>query len=539
VKRWCAQLLAAIALVCLTVPGCGSADRPSKPDATAQEDPRTAALPPLPDLESMASSVREQLIAQRSVLESMLKNTTAPAGDLARELGLMGQLLMASESVTAAGPYLRRAEQLEPMEPRWPYFLGHLHRMLGDSEGAARYFERTVMLRPDDVAALVWLANVSLAQGNHSAASTYYERAIARQPRAFAALFGLGRAAAMRGDFVKAVEQFETALRVQPNASAVHYPLALAYRELGRTADAEVHLRARGEYEPGPPDPLMEELAGLLRSPVVFERQGDRALARGDVAAAVAAFRRGLALAADHVPLKQKLATALAVSGDIPAALTLYQELLAQNPKFAEAHYSIGALHLGSGRPDLALPRFAAAVKAEPSYLHARLQLAHTLRRLGRLEAALVEYQGALAVDPRFADARFGYAISLAGLRRWGTARAWLIEGRRSHPERADFTEALARVLAAAPDENVRDEPAALVLARGLAGQPRSWNTLETLAMALAANGQTMEAASRQREAIDAYRTLAGKPSPGMTENLTRYERGERAAGPWTVDPIQ
>jgi tetratricopeptide (TPR) repeat protein len=283
----------------------------------------------------------------------------------------------------------------------------------------------------------------------------------------------------------------------------------------------------------------MEELAGLLRSPVVFERQGDRALARGDIAAAVEAFRRGLTLAADHVPLKQKLATALAVSGDIPAALTLYQELLTQNPNFAEAHYSLGALHLGSGRPDLALPRFAAAVKAEPSYLHARLQLAHTLRRLGRLEDALVEYQGALAVDPRFADARFAYAISLAGLRRWGTARAWLLEGRRSHPDRAEFTEALARLLAAAPDENVRDEPAALDLARGLAGQARSWNTLETLAMALAANGQAMEAASRQREAIDAYRTVAGKPSPGMAENLTRYERGERAPRPWTVDPVR
>jgi tetratricopeptide (TPR) repeat protein len=487
----------------------------------------------------MAPSVRQQIGAQRETLAEVLKNASVSDRDLAREFGLMGQLLMAAESAAAAKPFLARAIQLDPAEPRWPYYLGHLHRMLGDAELAAQSFDRAVTLRPDDVPALVWLANVYLAQGQHGLATPLYERALARQPGVFAALFGLGRAASIRGDYAKAAGYFEAALRRQPNASAVRYPLAVAYRQLGRAAEAEVQLRARGEYDPGPPDPLMEELAGLLRSSVVFERQGDRALTRGDNAAAVSSFRRGLELAPDRAALRQKLATALALTGDVASAVELYQQLLRENPSYAEAHYSLGALFLGRGRPDLALPRFAAAVKADPTYVHARLQLAHTLRRVGRLEAALVEYQGALAVEPRMAEARLGYAVTLADLGRWGAARAWLIEGRRAHPDRPEFSESLARLLAAAPDANVRDGPAALELARELVTQSRAWNTLEALAMALAETGSFDEAIGRQREALDAYQRVAGEPSAAMVANLRRYEGSRPSRVPWSSDPIR
>ena len=475
--------------------GCSSGEGPS-PRARIthprgeSDNPRTAGLPALPDLELMAPSVRQQIGAQRQTLEELLKNLSVPDRDLAREFGLMGQLLMAAESVTAAKPFLTRAAHLDPSDARWPDHLGHLHRMLGDSELAEQYFKSTLTLRPDDVPALVWLASVYLEQGQPGLAAPLYQRALTRQPGTFAAVFGLGRAASVRGDYAKAAKHFEAALRMQPNASAVHYPLAVAYRELGRVAEAQVQLRARGDVNPGPPDPLMGELASLLRSSVVFERQGDRALARGDIAGAVSAFRRGLELAPDRTALKEKLATALALAGDTAQAIDLYQQLLQQNPNFAEAHYSLGALFLGGGRPDLALAQFAAAVKADPTYLHARLQLAHTLRRVGKLEAALIEYQGALALEPRLAEARLGYAVSLADLGRWGAARAWLIEGRRAHPDRPEFSESLTRLLAAAPDPNVRDEPAALELARELVSSFRSWSTLEALAMALAATGQ-------------------------------------------------
>jgi tetratricopeptide (TPR) repeat protein len=495
-------------------------------------------LPALPDLSAMAGSVQRQIRTQRADLDRLTASATTEPVALARAHGAVGQLLMAAEATAAAEPYFTRAAQLDPADPRWLYYLGHAARMQGDVVLAAQHFERALALRPRDVATLVWLGRVVLDQGRAADAASFFSRALEQQSGLVAAHEGLGRAALMNGRFADAAEHLEAALRGDPAASAVHYPLALAYRGLGRSAEAESQLRLRGDVRPGIPDPLMAEVAGVLESAVVFEGQGDRALTRGDARAAVAAFRRAAELAPERPAVTQKLATALAVAGELSEALTLYQELLAANPNFAEAHYSLGAIYLGSGQLAQAADRFAAATRADPSYLQARLQLAHTLRRLGRSQSALVEYENALELDPRMAEARLGYAVSLADSARWGTARAWLHEGRRSYPGRLEFTELLVRVLAAAPDANVRDGAQAVALGRTLVEQVRSWRTLEALAMALAESGAFGEAVSRQQEAIDDHQRRLGRSNAQMTATLHHYERREPCRVPWVGDPV-
>jgi len=524
------------------VAACRSGTPAKEGSADSQDveiDSDAAELPALPDLSAMAVSVQRQIRAQRDALDRLsgASASTAPAA-VAREHGVVGQLLMAAEASAAAEPYFKRAARLDPNEPRWPYYLGQIERMQGNSVLAARHFERALALSPRDLATMVWLGRMLLDQGRADEAASFFSRALEQQADLVAAHDGLGRASLARGRFDDAISHFEAALGGDAAASAVHYPLALAYRGLGRTADAESHLRLRGDVRPRLPDPLMAEVAGLLESAVVFEGQGDRALTRGDARAAVTAFRRALELAPDRAAIKQKLATALAVSGDLPAALVLYQELLDANPGFAEAHYSLGAIYLGSGQLEEAARRFAAAVKVDPGYLQARLQLAHVLRRMGRPQAALVEYEGALRLDPRLAEARLGYAVSQADAARWGAARAWLQEGRRTYPDRPEFTELLVRLLAASPDANVRDGAQAVALGRALVDQSRSWRTLEALAMALAESGAFAEAAARQQEAIDDHGRRTGRSNAAMTAILHRYERREPCRVPWMGDPI-
>jgi tetratricopeptide (TPR) repeat protein len=528
-SRW--RSIAVLLLVCaVAAPACRSETQP------AEESP----LPALPDLSAMAVSVQRQIRAQRESLDRLLNaSTTAAPATLAREHGAVGQLLMAAEATSAAEPYFRRAAVLDPSEPRWPYYLGHLARMQGDTDLAARHFDQALARRPRDLATLLWLGRVLLEQGRVDEAASFFSRALEQQPDLAAAHDGIGRAALTSGRFATAVTHLEAALHADPSASAVHYPLALAYRGLGRTAEAESHLRLRGEVRPAVPDPLMAELGGLLESAVVFEGQGDRALTRGDARAAVTAFRRALELAPERAAIKQKLATALAVAGDLSAALPLYQQLLDADPDFAEAHYSLGVIHAGRGQLVEAARRFAAAVRADPDYLQARLQLAHALRRMGRPESALAEYEGALRLDPRLAEARLGYAVSLADSARWGTARAWLQEGRRTHPAQPEFTELLVRVLAAAPDANVRDGAQAVTLGRTLVEESRSWRTLEALSMGLAESGLFSEAVARQQEAIDDYHRRTGRSNAAMTSVLRGYERRAPCRVPWAGDPIE
>jgi tetratricopeptide (TPR) repeat protein len=507
---------AAVLSIAMTLAGC--------------RDVRPPEVPPLPDVGAMAPPVQQQLREHHARLTS--------AQPAAADLGHMGLLLMAAESVPAAEPFLAQAAALEPDNPRWPYYLGHLSRMKGDAESAAAYFNRAVTLRPGDVPSLVWLADVTLDQGRADAATALYEKALSLQPGLFAALFGLGRAALVAGAPDIAITRLEAASRAEPRATVVNYPLAMAYRQVGRLEEAEARMRARGDAQPPLPDPLMRELAEVLRTPVVYESRGDRALAAGQHAAAVDAFRQALALAPERRAIKQKLATALAVSGDVPAAVALYQELLAQDPDFPEAHYMLGALFLGSGQLAPAIEQFTAAVRGDPGYLQARLQLGHALRRSRAFDRALAAYEGALSVDPRFADARLAHAVTLADAGRYGAARARLEEGQRAHPERLEFAELLVRVLAAAPDGGVRDGRAAADLSARLVRRARSWRTLEADAMALAETGRWAEAVARQREAIDAFQRVTRSASPALNEGLERYERRQPTRVPWSSDPL-
>ena len=231
--------------------------------------------------------------------------------------GDLGKLLLAAESFADAESCFLNAAALNPADVRWSYYLAHVYRLQGESQKAASYFERALQSRRDDVAALVWLGDVYLDQGRPMDAGSLFSRALALDSRVAAARVGLGRVALAARDYSGAIEQLEAALALDPGATSVHYSLAAAYRGAGQSERADAHLRQRGSVQIGPPDPLMQEVSNLLRSPVAYEGRGDRALARGEFPRAVAEFRSGLELASDNLALRQKLATALSLTGDV------------------------------------------------------------------------------------------------------------------------------------------------------------------------------------------------------------------------------
>jgi tetratricopeptide (TPR) repeat protein len=528
-------VLAALALSCSS-----TNQRPVTPPAAEPATDRQALRPvTLPDLSRVSPSVRLQLTEQYASLTATTEKSSVPNAELGGAYGEMGKLLMAAEFPSEAEPCYLNAQALAPGDPRWSYYLGHLYRVKGDTARAAVLFERTLQLRPDDVPALIWLGETSLDQGRLDQATSAFSKALSLQPRLVAARVGLGRAALARRDYAGAVEQFEAALTLDRRASIVHYPLALAYRGLGKVDEAEAHLRQRGEVDVGPPDPLMRDLTESLHSATMFEARGDRALAAGDFKAALAAFQKGVELAPDNLSIRHKMATALSLTGDVRGAVSQFQEVLRRSPDFAGAHYSLAVLLLANGQLDPAIERLAAAVRYDPTYLEARVQLANALRRRGRVDESVREYAETIKLDPRMGEARFGYALALVRLKRYEAARDSLLEDLDLYPDRTEFSHALARLLAAAPVDRVRDGRRALALAQQLLkGQP-SIDLRETMAMAFAESGQYEQAAAWQREAI------AGAEQGGrhdlavaMTENLRLFERQKPCRVPWRDDPV-
>jgi tetratricopeptide (TPR) repeat protein len=520
---------------------CGSSTAPAPAAPAALRDVT------LPDLTRMDPSVQEQVKQKYQAMLETLARPGVTDAERGAAYGGMGMVLQASEYYEAAEPAFLNAQALMPREPRWPYFLGHLRKSVGDTAGSVAAFTRVLEIQPDDVPTLIWLGRAYLDQGQAERAEPLFERARQRAPQVPAVLVGLGQAALARRDFNRAVSVLEEALRIDPSLASVHSPLAMAYRGLGDTARAEEHLRDWRNTDVLVPDPWRQELDLALQSGLSFELRGVRALEQRDFAAAADFFSQGVKLTPGSTPLgrslRHKLGTALYLGGDVKGAVTWFRETVKLAPPAgidetaAKAHYSLGVLMASSGRGSDAITHLRAAVGFSPNYVEAYQALADALRRSGRAAESMERYEDALRINPKAADARFGYGMALVRLGRYREARDWLEEATRMHPDRPDFTHALARVLAAAPDDGVRDGARAQALVETLLATVKTTDLGETLAMALAERGQFAQAAQIQRDVIAASRRAGmAAAAASMTVNLQRYERSLPCRAPWPPD---
>ena len=517
---------------------CGRETPPAAPaSASAQSARASLRETSAPVMAGVETSLQGRIRASYASLTSA-QRSQANDVELGRAYGQVGKLLLAAELYDQAEPYLLNAAALEPGEIAWPYFLAHGYRLKFQPDKAIARYEDVLRLKPDHVPALVWLGTMHVDNGRGDLAEPLLTRAVALEPRSAAALFELGKAALASGDAARAVTHLEAALAADPGADGVHYALAMAYRARGDEPRAVAHVRLWKDERLYPADPLMSEITDLLKTAVVFEIRGTQAMDDRKWTEAAALFREGLKVAPRDATLHQNLGTALYLAGDPRAAETEFEEAIRLLPGYAKALFSLGVLMEERGRDSDAIDRFSRAVASDPTMVNARASLADALRRSGKLDAAIAEYTEIVKIDPSASDARFGRAMALVRLRRFAEARAVLEEAVRVHPEQPGLAHALARVLASAPDDAVRDGTRALAIMQSLEKTATpSVALIETTAMALAENGRFGDAMARQRQAI-AMATDARRAdiATRLSANLRRYESSMPARTPWADD---
>jgi tetratricopeptide (TPR) repeat protein len=525
--------------VCAGLAGACSSDGPAPPAATGPvvlSPPNGTELRPvtLPDVSQMEAAARAQVLDLAASLTSKIGRPGTPAPELASAYGELGKLLTAAEQVDAAEACYVNAQTLAPADRRWPYYLGHLYRIRGPLPKSAAAFEEALRLQPNDLAATVWLGEVYLAQGRGAEAEPLFLKALTIEPDSVPGHFGAGRVALAKKDYTGAVRHLEQALAANPAQTAAHYPLAMAYRGLGDVTQAEAHLRQRGDIQIQPTDPLMKDLDELLQSPKAYDLRGGRALESGDFPSAAAQFRKGLALEPGNASLRLRLGTALFQMGDARGALEQFEQVVQTSPEYGRGHYSLAVLLEANGRHKEAIDRFSMAVQYEPGYVQARVGLAGALRQSGRLQEALAQYDEARRLNPGVPSAALGYAMTLVRLQRYQEARAVLGEAQQRNPGEPTLSEALVRLLAAAPDTRVRDGRRALTLVEGLLKKQQTLELGEALAMSLAEVGQYAQAVAVQRDVIAAAeRAGLGEVARRLGDNLRLYERREPCRTPW------
>jgi tetratricopeptide (TPR) repeat protein len=518
-----------LAVACAREPG--GAEAP--PSAAVVEQPV-----PLPDISRAAPDVQTQLREQHAAMSRVVEQTSAPAAARAAAYGDMGKLFIATELYEAAGGCFSNARLLAPGDMRWPYYLAHVARLGNDPAAAAALFEQTLTLRPDHVPSLVWLAEMRLAQSRPADAKPLLLKARTLEPREAAVMYGLGRVALEERDYATAVKELEAAVALVPSATRVQYPLAMAYRGLGNTKQAEAHLRQRGEADLPPADALMGEIGGLLKNAAAYETRGSQALDARRWPEAVGELRQAVAIAPSNGFSRLNLGTALYMSGDAAGALEQYQAAVRLRPDLAKAHFAIGVIMETRGKDADATAAFGQAVRHDPGYVEARFSLANALRRNGRVRESLPHYQEVIRLSPAVSQASFGYAMGLVRLGEYQQARAQLERDVQAFPDQPGLAHALARLLAAAPDDRVRDGARALGLVEQLErSQPGTLAVTETMAMALAEVGRFDEAVKRQAAAVHAARS-AGRAdlAARLGANLRLYEARRPCRTPWAAD---
>ncbi len=496
---------------------------------------------PHPDLETAERLIQEQLRLERSKLSARIEGQGVSASARAEALGRMGMLYHTYEFWEAAEACYRNARTLMPREFRWIYLLGRLSEGRGQPHEAVEYYQQASSIEPDDLATILRLAGVQLALNRPDLAEPLFQEAISRDPypSSAAALAGLGKIFLARGDPGRAVEYFESALAMQPQANSIHYQLAMAHRQLGDVEKAREHLQKRGSQQPDFPDPILEELRELKTGKQFFWSQGTIALSEGRFGEAAEAFRKMVAADPAEPIAHMDLGTALLQLGDVSGALTEYHEALRLSSRNPRLHYNLGLAYTLQKAHPKALEHYRTAVNLDPDLEKAHFNAANLLMRLQDQGQAERHYARVVELNPSDTFSRFMQAMAFVRLRNYQEARSLLEESHRAFPEDIDITHALARLLAASPDDTVRDGRLALEFVREVfnAQQDIAFEHVETLAMAFAEARQFEKAAQVQLEMIqEVSQGGRGDLAALLEDNLSRYQKGQACRQPWRDD---
>ena len=534
-KAALASILLAPGLVLVPVSVAGDPLRTAD-ELAGPSEPAPALQPiPLPELEQAEPAVRLALEKARSELDARTAAGDTPSAELAQVYGETGKLYHAHLMLDPARACYRNAAALAPADPRWPYYLGYLQGQTGELREAAANYRRALELQPQLKVARLRLGQTYLELGELDQAQPFLHTAATDSQLRAAAFFALGQLDYARQQFETAVAWLLQALQVDPTASRIHYTLALAYRGLGDLEQARHHMALHGAKEPAFADRLIDELGRLSSGQRMLFQYGMNAAQRQEFAAAARAFQEGLEIDPDNLDARISLARFLYLSGDRDEAAQELSQVLERAPRQPLANFLWGLLRLESGDQQQAVARFRSVLEVEPRHSGAHFFIAEMLVREGDYAEAARHYALALKEQPENTDALLRNLLALieSGTS-YGELGRRLYAAHAADPEAAEISYFLAALLAASPDDEVRDGERALVLARGLFEQYPSAEHAELLAMAYAETGDFDQAVQLQGQAVAiAFAANQLLLLPRLLANAELFQAGRPCRSPW------
>jgi len=185
-------------------------------------------------------------------------------------------------------------------------------------------------------------------------------------------------------------------------------------------------------------------------------------------------------------------------TGDLAGAVAGYRRLLERDPDHAHALNNLGIALKAGGRLAEARELLARAVAQHPDNPHFRFNFANALGALGEAEAAIAEYRRALATSPNHVGALGNLGLLLLDRGEAAEARGLFERALARGPNRPDAWHNLGTSLFRAE----KWEAAAVCFRRALSLDASSAKTWCHLGLALALLGSFAEAAAAHRRAL-------------------------------------
>ena len=154
---------------------------------------------------------------------------------------MFGKMLVRLRMEERAIPEIQKALELDPRLPMAHFLLGEIDLFKKNSQEAVSEFQKELSINPS-----VWLVYWRLGDAyvrleNYDEAERVLKQAIWLNEWSSGAYILLGQIALKKGDSDVAVGFLERALKLDPQNYWVHYFLAKAYHNVGRTAEASQH----------------------------------------------------------------------------------------------------------------------------------------------------------------------------------------------------------------------------------------------------------------------------------------------------------
>jgi tetratricopeptide (TPR) repeat protein len=346
----------------------------------------------------------------------MMKNPLDPEVN-----GALGMVLHAHDQLEAAVICYQRAHILQPYDKRWAYYLGSVQMGSRKYAEAASRFREVLKIDPHDLPAQLQLARSLLETGKWSESQRVYDDILQEHPHVAEAHYGEGRVLSALGRQDDAIRHYRAACDLAGTYGAAHYALALAYRDLARSeeADKEFSLYQRDPVSaPEVPDPLLEQIAKLNSGSALDHiKRGVSLEASGNLRQAATEQEHALELDSQLVQAHINLVSLYTKLGQRERAEHHYAEGLKINPDRAELHYNYGLALAAQSRFKEAADAFRQALQINPLFADAHLNLGLALEEQGRSEEAIQHYRLALENNPayRLAEFRLGRAMLARG----------------------------------------------------------------------------------------------------------------------------